>query len=110
MRKMNPLGMSLAAGFVVVAGAGVLAAFGSMSGNNLEHAVIAFNSAAPLPFFQTSAAVAFCHSSPTATARTGAMIRLAASRTEVPQTEIQATTPNSDLQISIHHCGTGWAR
>jgi hypothetical protein len=70
MRKMNPLGMSLAAGFVVVTGAGVLAAFGSMSGNNLEHAVIAFNSAAPLPFFQTSAAVAFCHSSPTATART----------------------------------------
>jgi tetratricopeptide (TPR) repeat protein len=97
MRKMNPLGMSLAAGFVVVAGAGVLAAFGSMSGNNLEHAVIAFNSAAPLPFFQTSAAVAFCHSSPTATARTGAMIRLAASRTEVPQTEIQATMPNADF-------------
>jgi tetratricopeptide (TPR) repeat protein len=89
--------MSLAAGFVVVTGAGVLAAFGSMSGNNLEHAVIAFNSAAPLPFFQTSAAVAFCHSSPTATARTGAMIRVAASRTEVPQTEIQATTPNSDF-------------
>src|SRR5438105_4911662 len=38
-------------------------------------------------------AAAFCHASPAATAQAGAAIRLAASRTEVPQAEMQAATP-----------------
>lgn len=95
MRKMNPLGISLTAGFLVITGTGVLAALGDRSGGKPERVVTASDSTSPVSFFQPRAGIAFCHSS--STLRVGAMIRLAASKTEVPQAEIQATMPNSEF-------------
>ena len=78
------LGPWVIAGAVLMTGTGVLAAFGALAAKPERLASV---QAPP-------AGIPFCHSSANAAARAGAMIRLAASRTEVPNAEIQATAPN----------------
>jgi tetratricopeptide (TPR) repeat protein len=73
------------AGAVLMTGTGMLAAFGALAAKPER-----LQSPEPPP-----AGIPFCHSSPNTTARAGAMIRLAASRTEVPNAEIQAAAPNA---------------
>jgi tetratricopeptide (TPR) repeat protein len=72
-------------GAVLMTGTGMLAAFGALAAKPER-----LQSPEPPP-----AGIPFCHSSPNTTARAGAMIRLAASRTEVPNAEIQAAAPNA---------------
>ena len=81
------LGPWVIAGAVLMTGTGVLAAFGALAAKPERLASV---QAPP-------AGIPFCHSSANAAARAGAMIRLAASRTEVPNAEIQATAPNPCL-------------
>ena len=70
---------------VLLIGAGVLAGFGVLAAK--PHAP----QGAPAPV----AEVPFCHSAAGAGARTAASIRLAASRTEVPNAEMQAISPDA---------------
>ena len=79
------LGPWVVAGAVLMTGTGMLAAFGALAAKPER-----LQSPEPPP-----AGIPFCHSSPNTTARAGAMIRLAASRTEVPNAEIQAAAPNA---------------
>ena len=72
------------AGAVLMTATGVLATFGALAAKPERLA----SAQAPL------AGIPFCHSSANTAAGVGAMIRLAASRTEVPNAEIQATAPN----------------
>ena len=78
------LGPWVIAGAVLMTGTGVLAAFGALAAKPERLASV---QAPP-------AGIPFCHSSANTAAGVGAMIRLAASRTEVPNAEIQATAPN----------------
>jgi tetratricopeptide (TPR) repeat protein len=71
----------LAVSLVLVIGSGVFAAFG----------VLAAKPHAPQGMPAPAARVPFCHAAVDA----GAAIRLAASRTEVPNAEMQATSPDS---------------
>jgi tetratricopeptide (TPR) repeat protein len=79
------LGPWVVAGAVLMTGTGMLAAFGALAAKPER-----LQSPESPP-----AGIPFCHSSPNTTARAGAMIRLAASRTEVPNAEIQAAAPNA---------------
>jgi tetratricopeptide (TPR) repeat protein len=76
-------GPALAVGLLLLAGTGVLAAFG----------VLAVEPHSPQGTQAPAAGIPFCHSA--AGAQIGAAVRLAASRTEVPNAEIQATNPNA---------------
>jgi len=78
------LGPRVIAGAVLMTATGVLAAFGALAAKPER---LASAQAPP-------AGIPFCHSSANTAAGVGAMIRLAASRTEVPNAEIQATAPN----------------
>ena len=73
------------AGAVLMTGTGMLAAFGALAAKPER-----LQSPEPPP-----AGIPFCHSYADTAARAGAMIRLAASRTEVPNAEIQAAAPNA---------------
>lgn len=94
------LGPRVIAGAVLMTATGVLATFGALAAKPER---LASAQAPP-------AGIPFCHSSANTAAGVGAMIRLAASRTEVPNAEIQATAPIPPLRISSRHCGTVWAR
>ena len=72
-------------GAVLMTGTGMLAAFGALAAKPER-----LQSPEPPP-----AGIPFCHSYADTAARAGAMIRLAASRTEVPNAEIQAAAPNA---------------
>jgi hypothetical protein len=78
------LGPSLAS-LVLVIGTGVFAAFG----------VLAAKPHVPRGAEAPAVGVPFCHAAVDAGARTDAAIRLAASRTEVPNAEMQATSPDT---------------
>lgn len=78
------LGPRVIAGAVLMTATGVLATFGALAAKPER---LASAKAPP-------AGIPFCHSSANTAAGVGAMIRLAASRTEVPNAEIQATAPN----------------
>jgi tetratricopeptide (TPR) repeat protein len=77
-------------------GIGVLAVRGVIPAQGSERTVTSSDRQMTASLFQT-AVIPFCHSSPNVTARATTMIRLAASRTEVPNAELQATAPNSDF-------------
>ena len=86
------LGSCVAAGVVLMTGTGVVAALSALSAEPERR------QGAVAPSLELRLAgpsgVPFCHSSVGAVARAGATIRLAASRTEVPNAEIQATAPS----------------
>jgi len=79
------VGPSLAIGLVLLTGTGMLAAFG----------VLAARPHSPRGTEKPASGIPFCHSAAAAGSQIGAGIRLAASRTEVPNAEMQATSPNA---------------
>ena len=87
------LGPWAAAGVVLMAGSGVVAAFSALSAEPERRP----SAKAPAPelVLAEPSGIPFCHSSIGAAARAGAAIRLAASRTEVPSAEIQASAPSA---------------
>ena len=87
------LGPWVIAGIALMTGAGALVAFSALAAKpeRLESAEAPARESLWLP----PAGIPLCHSSAGAAARTGAAIRLAGSRTEVPNAEIQATAPNA---------------
>src|SRR5208337_1647011 len=87
------LGSWAVAGVVLMTGAGVLVAFSALAAK--PERLRSLEASSPESLSAAPVGIPLCHSSAGAAARTGAMIRLAASRTEVPNAEIQATAPNA---------------
>jgi len=92
MKGFVPLRLPLAAAGAMLGGAGLLASFVALGERIPEDPSPASASAAPTARSQIESASGFCHVSSTAAAGMNSMLRLAASRTEVPQAEMQAAT------------------
>src|ERR1700674_2163513 len=91
MRTLAPSRAVLAGVCAALGGAALLASFVVLGERIPEGAGLASASAAPAARSQIDPDRAFCHSSD-ATGRMSSMIRLAASRTEVPPAEMQAAS------------------
>src|ERR1700674_1513286 len=91
MRTLAPSRAVLAGVCAALGGAALLASFVVLGERIPEGAGLASASAAPAARSQIDPDRAFCHSSD-ATGRMSSIIRLAASRTEVPQAEMQAAS------------------
>jgi hypothetical protein len=94
------LGPRVIASAVLMTATGVLATFGALAAKPER---LASAQAPP-------AGIPFCHSSANAAAGAGALIRLAASRTEVPTRKSRQRRRIPPLRTSSRHCGTVWAR
>src|SRR6266567_5235599 len=92
MKRFVPLRLPLAAAGAMLGGAGLLASFVALGERIPEDPSPASASTAPTAQPQIESASGFCHASSTAAAGMNSMLRLAASRTEVPQAEMQAAT------------------
>jgi tetratricopeptide (TPR) repeat protein len=92
MKRFVPLRLPLAAAGAMLGGAGLLASFVALGERIPEDPGPATDGAAPTARSQIESAAGFCHASSTAAAGMNSMLRLAASRTEVPQAEMQAAT------------------
>src|SRR5713226_4971413 len=92
MKGFVPLRLPLATAGAMLGGAGLLASFVALGERIPEDPSPASASAAPTARSQIESASGFCHVSSTAAAGMNSMLRLAASRTEVPQAEMQAAT------------------
>jgi tetratricopeptide (TPR) repeat protein len=79
-------------GLVLMTGTGALAAFGALAAK--PERLWSAEVRSPESLLAAPGGSPLCHGSASVAARTGAMIRLAASRTEVPNAEMQATAPN----------------
>ena len=86
------LGPWVVAGVVLMTGTGMLVAFSALGAK--PERLKSAHAPSPKSLLLPPAGIPFCHSFGGAAARTGASIRLTASRTEVPNAEIQATAPN----------------
>jgi tetratricopeptide (TPR) repeat protein len=97
MTTQRPLALSLATACAALAGAGALFALVTAPESMPAAALAAAADGARASSFPAVSEIDFCHHSGANTARGSAMIRLAASRTEVPKAEIEATTANPDF-------------
>ena len=92
MKTLVPLRLPFAAACAALASAGLLASFVVLGERVAEGTGPASASAAPAAQSQIDADSAVCHGSSSAAGRMNSIIRLAASRTEVPQAEMQAAS------------------
>ena len=92
MKTLIPLRLPFAAACAALASAGLLASFVVLGERVAEGTGPASASAAPAARSQIDADSAFCHGSSSAAGRMSSIIRLAASRTEVPPAEMQAAS------------------
>jgi tetratricopeptide (TPR) repeat protein len=92
MKTLVPSRAVLAVACAALASAGLLASFVVLGERVAEGTGPASASAAPAAQSQIDADSAFCHGSASAAGRMNSIIRLAASRTEVPQAEMQAAS------------------
>ena len=92
MKTLVSSRLPFAAACAALGSAGLLASFVVLGERVAEGTGSASASAAPAARSQIDADSAFCHGSSSASGRMSSIIRLAASRTEVPQAEMQAAS------------------